>query len=274
MTILQLSSLFTVAGTSAEEECHALTAHVKHGDALFDVCRWAYSTQQTLPNLLVEQTTKREKESSRTHQWNPIDEITCGLRYENGKLEYLNVKSNGKPVSLSEAVGQGSWSTGEYFAILVSILQSQQEPHFTFERQRKEGDHELLGYPYKVKHSKNQTFTLRSGGREDRPGFQGELWIDAANHQLVELERNTNDVNPGFPITYVGSVIYYDRVALGDGSTLVLPVRSTEYSCDLLGACWRNTIRFDNWRKFGVNHRIDVDDGPPVTDPTDARSPR
>jgi hypothetical protein len=261
---------------SDEANCKSIAAGVKHGEVLLDVCLWSFSARETLPDLLVEQTTKREKEYAHTDQWDTIDEITCSLRYENGTVQYLNVKANGKPITLSKGGIEGSWSTGEYSAILVSILQADQGPHFQFTGQKKEGGSELLEFHYRVSYKSNRTFSLRvSPTAATYPGFVGELWIDAQTHKLFRLERRTEDIDQGFPITYVNTSIQYQEVALRDGSNRLLPVKSQEFSCLRGGECLRNTIRFENWRKFGAEHHIDVSgDTPNASETNGSSSPK
>ena len=250
-------ALLAHAAPPPGDACESLSVHVKNGDALRDVCLWAASAPKRLPDLLVEQFTTREIQAARQQGWTKLDEITCSLRYEHGSVDYLNVMLDGKPVGPSGVPGQ--WTTGEYAAILASILQPDQDPHFDFVQRTKQKGQELLEFHFQVKRQKNRTFTMRVLSRQEQPGFEGSVWIDAQTHRLVALRRRTDDVNVSFPVSYVGTVIQYSPIDLADGSTVVLPTHSIEYSCDRGNTCRRNTIRFENWRKFGASHRIGVE---------------
>ena len=239
------------------------------------VCLWVKSLRKSLPDVLAEQVTRRDRfEFTGPRMWIPSDEITCRLRYENGKTSYEDLKRNGKPTTADAAnVLHSGWSTGEYAAILESAFEADQEPVFTFSRQETRKGRAVLEFEFKIRKERNHTYSLTDGRWPTiYPGMEGRLSIDAESHQLLTVERKTlDDVDPKYPLTRVETTVNYHLVHLSDRSDVVLPSDSVVTACRRNGDCFRSNIRFENWRKFGVEHRINVD--VPAMPPGAAASP-
>lgn len=92
------------------------------------------------------------------------------------------------------------------------------------------------------------------------PEYSGELWIDGNSFQLLRLKREPAYKHQ-YPIRLVKTSIDYDDVPLGDGSRLVLPLRSEVLTCAApvdgnRNDCSRNIVKFTNWHKFRATTTI------------------
>ena len=90
------------------------------------------------------------------------------------------------------------------------------------------------------------------------PAYEGMLWVDRSSAHLLRLERRMAKMDPQFPITSVRTVVDYDDMPLGDGSSFVLPAKGEVETCsvDEGRECAHNVVRFSNWHKFRAKARI------------------
>lgn len=84
------------------------------------------------------------------------------------------------------------------------------------------------------------------------PEYGGSVWVDERTSSLIRLRLEAD--MPGYGITRMKDEIEYSNVLLGDGSSMVLPTRSSVLICGV--DCARSIITFRNWHKFRATTNI------------------
>ncbi len=210
----------------------------------------AYTFVDTLPNYIVKQFTTRFVTGQRKGDWQPVDNISIDLVYENGKEQYRNVMLNGKP-SKGKAEESGSWSTGEFATTLKDVFSTATNADFRQLRSsEKIANRDAKVYNFYVKQP-NSHWRVIAPGEEYKPAYRGTIWIDKETFRTLRLEKQSRNVPEEFPIDKVEMTMDYEFVRLGSGSFLV-PVHSETLTCQRGSSqCSRNVIDFRNYKKFG-----------------------
>jgi hypothetical protein len=87
-------------------------------------------------------------------------------------------------------------------------------------------------------------------GRAGPRAYICTVWIDQETHRVLRIERRTLGLPAGIPVRSVMSTLEYGFVSVG-GRRYLLPVESVQFACRSVGPnCLRNTIRFEDYRKF------------------------
>ena len=215
----------------------------------------AYTFVDTLPNYTVKQLTTRYVSGQRKNDWQPVDNISIDLVYENGKEQYRNVLLNGKP-SKGKAEETGAWSTGEFATVLKDVFSTSTNADFKQLRSSdKISNRDARVYNFYVKQP-NSHWHIVAPGESYKPAYRGTIWIDKETHRTMRLEMQSRNVPDAFPIDKVESATDYEFVRLGSG-TFLLPVHSESLSC-MRGTnqCSRNVIEFRNYKKYGSESNI------------------
>lgn len=220
----------------------------------------AFSFSETLPNYTVKQfTTRFETEAAHGGQtsWQPIDNVTADVVYENGKENYKNILINGKPPK--EAIEKtGTWSTGEFSSVLQDILLPQTNADFHNKRSTTIVNRAAFRYDFSVEQA-NSHWHIYASAQSYLPEYTGAIWVDKENYRVLRIELSARNMPKAFPLDTVESAVDYDYVLIGDGKFL-LPVHSESLSCERgTSACSRNVIDFRNYRKFGADTSITFD---------------
>ncbi|MEP6715969.1 MAG: hypothetical protein ABJC09_10370 [Terriglobia bacterium] len=215
---------------------------------------------ETLPNYVVKQFTTRYQTDS-THgnrtAWQALDVVTADVVCEGGKESYKNILVNGKaPKDPIEKTG--SWSTGEFAAILQAILAPYTDADFRGKRSTTIVNRPAFRYDFTVEQPRSAWHVITSS-QSYTPGYTGSLWIDKENFRVLRIEMLARNMPKEFPLDQVESSVDYDYVLIG-AQKYLLPVHSEALSC-VRGTsdCTRNTIDFRNYKKFGADTSIQFD---------------
>ncbi len=254
--------------------CTALAGRGSYSEALAKICEFALLVPKKLPDVICERTTKRywktsgdqtlfEKASKPNFDGiNHSDIITAEVTYRDGEEYDSEVRVDGMPGDASAPWSSGAWSIGEFALSLNTIFLPASKPEFRFRKEQKLHDRESLVFDFHVSAENNRLYYLRSDGKEWFPDYSGRLWLDKSDFRLLRLQRETLEM-PKEPITRMKTVTDYSLVALGDGTSIVLPVHSDVLICappsySQFSTCARNIVTFAKWRKFRATTNIIV----------------
>jgi hypothetical protein len=241
--------------------CKAVRGVVKEPAALESVCVFALTLSTKLPNVICERKTRRFWRNNHM-PWR--DEVTTRVAYRDG-IEYdRDIIVGGKATKVAEFHRVGSTASGgEFAAYLQQIFSPASDAKFAFKKADKLHGHPVLIFEYQVEKQNNQSYYLHATfldgpGKTYFPAYKGKLWIDKATSRLLRMEREATEMDPSFPITYASTVVDYSDVALGDGSSFVLPVTAEVLSCSKEEGqeCAHNVVRFTDYHKFRATTRI------------------
>lgn len=244
---------------------------MEHSAALANVCEFALSTRNQLPNIICNRETKRywtEYLPSQGSHFgeNKYDVITAQVSYRDGQEYYENILLDGKPVTaesslLTPSPLSGAWSWGEFATILAGAFLPSAKAEFRFEKEAKLGSTKALVFTLHVEENNNRSYVLFADDKAWFPEYSGELWIEQNSFRLLRLRRDTAYMLQ-YPIRQVKTTIDYGNVSLGDGTQAVLPVHSEVMTCapPPVGSnsnnCARSIVKFTNWHKFRATTNI------------------
>ena len=233
---------------------------MKNSPVLSKLCEFALSMRKKLPNVICDEETRRYWWLGSVH----TDVIRAKLSYRDGKEYRDNIRINGRPIDDAVlAMRGGSWSIGEFSAILDGIFTPSSKAQFRYEREEKLHSVAAFVFSYHVAEGNNKTYYLDSEDSVWFPEYGGKLWVNKNTFELLSLERETADMWKR-PIHQVKTTIDYSNVPLGDGTSLILPSSSDVLLCAaVIGSgpdnCSRNIIKFANWHKFRATTKILTD---------------
>ncbi len=255
--------------------CSGLAGTVQNPAALASLCEFALSIPKKLPDVICERETKRywktsgdetlyEKAAKANFDLvNHSDVITAKVTYREGREYYEDVRIDGQPADASAPWSSGAWSIGEFALNLNTIFMPPSKPEFRFIKQERLHSIPALLFSFHVSAENNEYYFLLSGDKAWYPEYRGKVWLDKASFQLLKLERETADM-PEEPISRMKTVTEYSQIALGDGSSMVLPVHSDVVTCTPrrpFDNCARNIVRLSKWQKFRATTKMILKDG-------------
>jgi VWFA-related protein len=248
--------------------CTRISKTSEHSAALANVCEFALSLNDKLPNVICDREMDRQWRSPVGElNGNRFDKVTAKVGYRNGMEYYGDLRVDGKPADPKSKPWIGAtWSSGEFATSLIEIFSPQSVTSFHFEKEGTLHSVATLEFQFDVGKRNNKSYYLSTKNIVGEstiwyPAYHGRMWLDAANFRLLRLERETAYM-PNDPIQQVKTVINYANIALGDGTDFVLPMNSEIITCLPHSAddqCARNIAKFTNWHKFGARTRISTD---------------
>lgn len=252
--------------------CSTLAGTGEHSSALATVCAFALSVPKKLPDIVCERKTQRywktygnetlyEKAAKDDSGYvSHSDVITAQVTYRDGRENDENLRVDGKPADAAVPWSSGAWSIGEFALNLNTIFLPSSRPEFRYRKEEKLHSVPAFVFEFHVLAENNKLYHLRSGDKEWFPEYSGKLWLDKTDFRLLRLERETADM-PGQPIGRMKTATDYSLVALGDGTSIVLPVHAEVLICTLandalFNSCARNVVSFTKWQKFRATTNI------------------
>jgi len=243
--------------------CDALAKGKEHSEGLAQVCRFALSLSEKMPNVICSLKTVRYRDRG-FGGMRLLDTVSAEVAYENGQERHTNLAVNGNPIDADAPQLSGGWSTGEFAGVLRDIFVPDSQPDFRFMRTGKLRSRPADVFEFHIARKDNYLWFLQAGAYKVYPGYSGKLWIDETNSQLMRLEMGDIEIDRPFPLSYFQSVIEYSEVHLGDGTNFVLPVHSEAVACrdPNRKPCYRNLLTFENWHRFVGKAKILMDATP------------
>jgi hypothetical protein len=239
----------------------AIEGSLRHGD---DLIRKAADTAldftETLPNYVCQELMSRYQSESRPASWQALDVVGTEVVYENGKEDYRKVTVNGRPVNKKlEEVG-GSWSTGEFGTVLISLFSPGTATEFHYRKDARIAGISTKEYDFSVTHARSN-WRISMGSQTYDPAYSGTVWIDPASARVMRIEMSARNFPGDFPTDDVESATDYEYIRLGDAKQYLLPVHSETLSCQRgTNDCNRNVIDFRNYRKYSGESTITFGD--------------
>ena len=215
----------------------------------------AFNFSETLPAYSVKQFTTRFQSDNPRVNWQPIDNISTEVVYENGKENYKNILVNGKPPK-GKVEDSGSWSTGEFASVLRDIFSPASAADF-----RPSGAATIVNRSTKVYkfvvEQENSHWRIVAPGQFYFPAYKGTMWIDKETFRVLRIEMQARNMPKEFSFDTIESTLDYDFIRLGSSNTYLLPVHAENLICVRHSStCSKNIIDFRNYRKFGAESTI------------------
>jgi len=242
------------------DSCAWLPKHILHSDALRHVCEHAVTQSEKMPNFICEQETSRYT----GHQRVPTDLVTATVRYVDGKESFSNLQRNGRPLPGGWWNSAGLWSSGQFEGNLRAIFHPDNHAVFTFSGKNKVGERAAWVFTYQVARQYEPLWELRSEDQLAAPPYGGELWVDENTGEVLRFRSTAKDIPALFPIRSAEILTDYDNVSFPDGTSFLLPVKSTVATRHRQEELTRNVVEFHGCHKFRAMARLRLDAPPGV----------
>lgn len=215
-----------------------------------------------LPDFICTQVTRRYAALEGDPRWYARDSWEAELSYNQKNERYSQLRVNGKATSKPmESLG-GAFSIGEFGSILRTLFLPETRAQFW-----KEGEENLRGIPavvagFKVEGERsNWTLSFKTSHSLKVP-YQGKVWVDARNQQVLRISQHTLQLPPGFPIAYSETTTEYDYLLIpGVGRDQFLLPKTADFILRERQPAVRSrsVIEFQNYRKFVADVRLAPD---------------
>jgi len=232
--------------------CGWLPSEIAHAESLRGVCEYAMTLPQKMPNFICDQRTARYRGENKV----PRDLITALVRYADGSESYSDVKLNGKPASTAITESAGLWSTGQFGGSLRSIFDLNNHPIFEFSGENSHSGRSAWVFSYRIMRQNDPVWRLHAEDEMIAPPYDGELWADQKNGDLLRLRSVARDIPSSFPTQSAELLTDYGDVDFADGTSFLLPVQATVATKMRGEEVTRNVFVFANCHKFHAMGRI------------------
>lgn len=248
----EMTSATAHDASAGKDLCAWLPSDLAHADAMRSACEYAMTLPQKMPNFICRQETSRFDGRNKV----PTDFITANVRYENGDESYSDFVRNGKPTPEAVARTIGLWSSGQLEANLRAIFHSENQAAFQFSGENKAGDRPVWVFTYRIARQERPLWQLRANGLIAAPPYNGELWVDQKNGNVLRFTSKADDLPKTFPMQKAEILIDYSNVEFGDGTAFVLPLTSSVATQFRGYEPTRNLVQFRGCHKFRAKARI------------------
>lgn len=249
-------------------------------DSVIDTARkTALAFADSLPDFIVTRTTTRyrsardpvvqpgraptvagvalQQSMAQNPVWETLDTISGNIATYHGKEIYSNIILNGKPAATVPT--RGVWSQGEFSAALLAVLSPQSAAQFVAKGRDLIRNRRATRYGFAVDQAHSEWSLPAAGAGDDArftPGFEGTLWIDSANGEVLQIQMSARGLPENYPSDTIESTIDYDMVKIADTKYL-LPVQSELLTCQRRGnLCFKNVSVFRDYKKFEADTNL------------------
>ena len=214
----------------------------------------AGSYLESLPNYLCRQITTRYRSMSHHIDWQPIDIVTADLIYQDHKEQYSNLTVGGKALKKGQEL-QGSWSHGEFGAMLGELFSPASGAEFHFVKDTAIAGTPVSVYDLDIAHGRS-SWTIRLPGQYIESAHRGSVWLEKSTGNVRRIEIEGVDIPEAFPLDKIEAAVDFENLAIG-GNKYLVPVHADLLACFRESTqCERNTIDFRNYRRFGAGSTI------------------
>jgi hypothetical protein len=241
---------FVCISPAQDESCSNLkTQTTEESPTLLQACQLAQNFRKRLPNFVCTESSKSFKQTLQQHV------ITAELGFEDGREKYDSILVDGRVVTTMSEV-PGSWSTGEFGSNLAVLFDPRSATEFRFKKQAKLRGRQVFVYDFTLPKKGNSIWHLQLPGRSILPGFTGHIFVEATSGRVLRVEFQAAQFDESSGLESYRKRIDYAEVKLGDSPPYLLPIAAEQEICSKPEGCFRNEIRFTNYRKFRSEARI------------------
>jgi len=175
-----------------------------------------------------------------------IDVIGAVGGYVDGQDEETAVTRNGRQLKRTMRELKGSWSTGEFGAILAEESAAIANGRLTL-TVTETGDAYVIHYRVPASDSE---WNLHINGWHWRPGYDGTISVGKATRHIIRVARSVDEIAPECPVWRFRWQVDYEPRVINERPVSV-PVRALYENCQRdSGRCSVNETVFSDYREF------------------------
>ena len=223
---------------------------------LAEVTKKAREYNDSLPNFICTQVTRRHADPTGQENWRTVDVIQERLSYFDHMEDYKVVLYNNQPVTnVDHNQLGGATSSGEFGTMLAEIFAPGTNTEFEWERWATLRGKRMHVFAFQVpqRYSKYSIMHVESG-RRIIAGYHGLVYADRDSKQVMRIKLDADGIPPDFPIQRVSLDLNYDVTTIAD-QEFVLPLKAELRSAQGRYLNWNET-EFHLYRKFGTDTSI------------------
>lgn len=226
-------------------------------EILEKVTQYALEYDKRLPDFICAQVTRRYYDPTGLEFWSNSDTITAKLTYFQNKEEKKVIMVNNTYKDIDYEKLGGAISTGEFGSLLREVFEPHSHAQFTWSRWTTLRSKRNYVFAYRVSRAYSKWGLYYERSMEDKPGYQGEIFVDRETLQVMRVTMQATDITPSFPIQMASNKLDYDYEDLS-GQKFLLPLRS-EMRMRSGKMLIKNEVEFRMYRKFGADANITFD---------------
>lgn len=222
---------------------------------LTDATDYAFHHEQSLPNFLCTQTTRRFQDFQGHDEWRPLDIIVERLAYFEHHEDYKVIEINGVPSSIDHGKLGGASSSGEFGSVMKGIFAPETGTDFHWQTWFTLRGQKMHVYAYSVAVDKSDYHVVVPEQKKDLvTAYHGLIFIDDRKHFIHRITLHADGIPPAFPIQDISLMLDYEYTLIGDGDYLLpltFELRSREG-----GVRIKNDVDYDQYRKFTADSSV------------------
>ena len=225
---------------------------------LLDAAEYSAHQEQSLPNFICTQTTRRFVGSTGDSGFRPTDVIVERVTYFDHHEDYKVFTVNGEATNVSHSGVGGTITSGEFGTLLKNIFSTQSETEFSWQSFYTLRGRRMHVFSYSVKAANSHYHvSVRSTRLDLVTGYHGLIFIDDNQHFVHRITQHHDTIPPDYPVQDVSLLLDYDYTQIGDSEYLLpleFELRSREW-----GQLIKNDVTFADYQKFTADASITYD---------------
>ncbi len=222
---------------------------------LADATDYAFHHEQSLPNFLCTQTTRRFQDFQGHDEWRPLDIIVERLAYFEHHEDYKVIEINGVPSSIEHSKLGGASSSGEFGSVMKQIFAPATAADFTWQTFFTLRGRRMHVYAYHVALDKSDYHVVVPEQKKDLvTAYHGLIFIDDRKHFIHRITLHADGIPPAFPVQDISLMLDYEFTRIGDADYLLpltFELRSREGNVRV-----KNDVDYDQYRKFTAESNL------------------
>jgi len=226
---------------------------------LADATAYAFNYEQSLPNFLCIQTTRRFEDFTGRdvghENWRPLDIIVERLAYFEHHEDYKVLEINGVPSSIEHSKLGGASSSGEFGSVLKGIFAPETAADFNWQTEFMLRGSKMQVYAYRVQAAKSDYHVVvPEQSKELVAAYHGLIFVDNRKHSIHRITLHADGIPPAYPIQDVSLMLDYQYTRIGDADYLLplnFELRSRQGNVRI-----KNEVDYDQYRKFTADSSV------------------
>ena len=209
----------------------------------------------SLPNFMCIEVTSRSYDPGGSGRWKLRDTVTELLRYHDKSETRTMIEIDGKPASNAREGMKGTFSSGELGGVLRAVFADKAKADFQWRETDTLATSTVQVFDYHVEQKNSEFSVVGMDNRQVMVGFHGQVYIDAAAHNVRRITLIADDMPKDFPTHYTSIGVDYDYVSINEHDYLMPSSAQLRLKQGRREAVMNN-IEFRNYRRFGSSIRI------------------
>lgn len=240
----------------------AQTTSATNQTAVLDAIRsYARSYTQSLPDYVATQTIRRDVVPVRRGLYLPTvrsqtDTVEEEIRYAGQRELHRTIRVNGQASVASEPAEEGTFSQGEFGALLATIFDPASGAEFRWNRVATLNKRRVYVFDFKVP-DRPAGYRLMEGSGVTVVGFRGSVYGDLESKAVLRIQMTCTGIPSSSAYQRLGLAVDYAPAKIG-GREFMLPARYT-LNAERLDSTFTLDGRYMDYRRFAADSKILLD---------------